>query len=163
MKTDQEEVVRFNKSGRLHPSQRGRVIDPNFWFAVVAFAFGIYVLVRIPGYDVGYGYAYAAVVVLAMAALAAFCVGRLLVVRRGVITTFTGFTHDVGYGKTPLRPYPILLYASKSRGGHPLRRITFNGRTMQIHADVHSKFRPEHENTIYLTPNGKVIVNVIPT
>ncbi|MEU4670932.1 hypothetical protein AB0F91_23835 [Amycolatopsis sp. NPDC023774] len=163
MKADQAEVDRFNRSGRLHPSQWRNVLESNFWFAVIGLAFGVYALVRIPGYQEGYGFMFAVPVIVIMLLLLAFCIRRLLFLRKGTVTTFTGFTHDAALSRPLPTNYPVLLYTVKSQGGNPMHTVVFNGLKRQIHNDVHAKFRPEHENTIYLTPNGKVIVNVIPS
>ncbi|WP_432845824.1 hypothetical protein ACQPXB_34510 [Amycolatopsis sp. CA-161197] len=160
---DQAEVDRFNREGRLHPSQWRNVLEFYFWFAVVLFVAGFYALVRMPGYQQGYGYVFAVPVIVIMLVLLVFCVRRLLFLRKGTITTFTGFTHDAALSRPLPKNYPILLYTIKSQGGNPMHTVAFNGLRRQIDHDVHAKFRPEHENTIYLTPNGKVIVNVIPS
>ncbi|MGW4489468.1 hypothetical protein ACWEOE_37240 [Amycolatopsis sp. NPDC004368] len=157
---DAEEVARVNRSGRLHPSQRWKVLGGPFLLALVCLVFAVIELLRVPGGPSGYVYGGVAIIVIL--AFGAFCVSRLLLLAKGTVTTFTGFTHDVGYGKVPVKPYPILLHASKSRGGNPIHSITFDGRTMHLYGGWYRKFQPEHDNTIVLTPNGKVIVNVIP-
>ncbi|WP_326837632.1 hypothetical protein VSH64_22555 [Amycolatopsis rhabdoformis] len=139
------------------------ILDFNFWGAVVLLALGIWVLVIIPGYSAGWGFILATPVIVIMGLLIWFCVFRLRVLRRGTLTWFTGFTHDVERHRPLPDRYPILLYTEMSQGYNPHYYVRFDGKRFQVYRDMRAKFQAEHENTIYLTPNGKVIVNVIPT
>ncbi|MFI5610438.1 hypothetical protein [Amycolatopsis sp. NPDC051903] len=97
-----------------------------------------------------------------MALLIWFCVFRLLVLRRGTLTWFTGYTHDAERHRPLPDRYPILLYAQMSQGQNPHYYARFNGRTYTVYSDMRAKFQAEQDNTVYLTPNGRTIVNVIP-
>jgi hypothetical protein len=158
---DPAEVARMNLAGRMHPSQRWKVLGGLFWLSVLVFCFAAAELTQID-YAAG-GTGYAVLAGLFMVAALAYCAWRLLVLLKGAVVTFTGFTHDIGYGPKPPTPYPILLHATKSQGGHPLHRMTYDGRNIQIDSRWHAMFRPEHVNTIVLTPNGRTVINVIPS
>ncbi|QRP48389.1 hypothetical protein [Amycolatopsis sp. FDAARGOS 1241] len=160
MKTDPEEVAHVNSSRRLHPSPWGKIL--NFWFAVVLLALGIWVLTIIPGYSQGWGFILAAPVIVIMALLIWFCVFRLHVLRPGTLTWFTGYAHDIDRHRPLPDQYPVLLYTVMSQGNHAHYYVRFNGKRFAIFGDMHAKFRPEQENTIYLAPNGRTIVNVVP-
>jgi hypothetical protein len=164
VKTDHAEVDRFNRDGRLHPSQRWTIINIGFWLVVFMFAIGILALATLPygTTDITVG---AVAIGVGMALCAWYCLYRLSIVRRGIVVTFTGYTHDAEEHR-PLPPaerYPILVYTERSRGNNPYYWARFDGlRRPLLPKGLYARVQPDHDNTIVLIPNRKQIVNVIP-
>lgn len=164
MKADQAEVDRLNREGRLHPTQRWKIIDFGFWLVVFMFVIGVLALATLP-----YGTTAITVAAVAigvgMAACAGYCLYRLTIVWRGKVVTFTGYTHDAEAHR-PLPPpeqFPIVVYSEHIRAGWNYW-VRFDGlRRLMIPGGLHPRVRPDQENTIVLIPNRKQIVNVIPS
>ena len=158
-------VEETNRSGRLHPSQRGKILDGNFWTAAVLAVAGIVGVVMLAGYG-GSASLTTAVLVLVLVAWFAFvCLRRLREVRDGRLVAITGWTHDFGkvHGKVPQRgQYPIYLYTI-------MERIWFTylvAEDRKFRLDdpaLRERIQPERTNTVLLTPRSKLLVNVIPS
>ncbi|WP_328611732.1 hypothetical protein OG943_22310 [Amycolatopsis sp. NBC_00345] len=186
--TADAEVELANRNGRLHPSQRGKILDFNFWVAavlVVAGIVGLVALVVKATGDVGDANqlnevtgktTFSPVVmlipglllmVLALALTGWFafvCRRRLAEVRDGRLVAVTGWTHDLGEvsGKHPAPgQYPIYLYSIMER-----IRFTYllvNGQRYRLDdAKLRNRIRGERTNIVLSTPRTKILVNVLP-
>ncbi len=159
---DQAEVEQANRDGRLHPSQRGKILDFNFWAAAVLVVAGIGVLVIAPR-DLGIGsYLVFMSPVLALVAWFAFVsVRRLGEVRDGRLVAITGWTHDYGEERAAGQ-FPIELRETHNRGvvWHYLHA---GGRTYRVDdRSLWARIQPERNNTVLVTPRSKLLINVIP-
>jgi len=154
-------VEEANRSGRLHPSQRGKVLDGNFWTAAVLAVAGIAAAVFLAGYG-GSAALTTAVPILALVAWFAFvCLRRLAEVRDGRLVAITGWTHDCGKER-PAQEYPIELRETRNRGAvwHYLHA---GGQTYRVDdRALWARIQPERTNTVLMTPRSKLLVNVIP-
>lgn len=158
---EQAEVELANRNGRLHPSQRGKLLDFNFWTAAVLVVAGLVGTVLTSTA----GVATAAVPILALTAWFAFvCVRRLGEVRSGRLVVVTGWTHDFGrvHGKQPERgQYPIYLYEI-------MERTWFTYLVAQEHSfrlddrGLRARIQADRTNAVYLTPRTKLLINVLP-
>jgi hypothetical protein len=158
---EQAEVELANRNGRLHPSQRGKLLDFNFWTAAVLAVAGLVAVVLVAATGAGA----AAVPILALTAWFAFVCGRRLAeARSGRLLVVTGWTHDFGrvHGKRPERgQYPIYLYEIMERmwftylvaGDHSFRLDD---------RELRARIQAERTNAVYLTPRTKLLVNVLP-
>ncbi|WP_329064717.1 hypothetical protein [Amycolatopsis sp. NBC_01480] len=140
--TADAEVDLANRNGRLHPSQRGKILDFNFWAAAVLVVAGIAGLV----------------------ALVVKAVGDVGDANR--LNDVTGWTHDFGEvsGKRPAPgqyPYPIYLYTIYER-----IRFTYlvvNGHSYRLDdADLRNRVQGERTNIVLSTPRTKILINVLP-
>ncbi|VVJ20663.1 Uncharacterised protein [Amycolatopsis camponoti] len=159
--TEQAEVELANRNGRLHPSQRRKLLDFNFWAAVVLVLAGLWTAAL----AITDGVAAALVPILAATAWFAFVCGRRLSeVGSGRLVVITGWTHDFGkvHGKRPERgQYPIYLYTI-------MERIWFTYLVVQDRSfrlddrALRERIQPERTNAVYLTPRTKTLINVLP-
>lgn len=153
-------VEEANRSGRLHPSQRGKVLDGNFWTAAVLAVAGIVGAIVLASSG-GAGLA-TAVPVLALVVWFAFvCLRRLAEVRDGRLVAITGWTHDCGREQAG-QEYPIELRETRNRGAvwHYLHA---GGQTYRVDdRALWARIQPERTNTVLMTPRSKLLVNVIP-
>jgi hypothetical protein len=182
------EVEPANRNGRLHPSQRGKILDFNFWVAAVLVVAGIAglaaLVVKAVG-DVGDANQLNDVtgkttsspvltlipdlllMVLALALTGWFafiCRRRLAEVRDGRLVVVTGWTHD--FGKVSVKPtapgqYPIYLYSVMERV-----RFTYlvvNGHSYRLDdAELRNRVLGERTNIVLSTPRTKILINVLP-
>jgi hypothetical protein len=170
---EQAEVELANKQGRLHPSQRKLVLDLNFWLPALLVAAGIVALVVIPvaalAGTAGTGVSAAGalgpmVPILALVGWFAFVSGRRLAdVRDGRLVAVTGWTHDFGRAR-PDRDYPIMLYTRLSRGANEQYFLKAGGKEFRVYQLMHlrERIQPERNNTVYVTPRSKLLINVLP-
>jgi hypothetical protein len=159
--TGQAEVELANRNGRLHPSQRGKLLDFNFWTAAVLAVAGLVAVVVL----VAAGGAVAAVPILVPAAWFAFvCWRRLAEVRGGRLVVVTGWTHDFGkvHGKRPERGrYPIYLYTIMERVWFTYLVVDDHGYRLDDR-ELRARIQAERTNAVYLTPRTKLLINVLP-
>ncbi|WIX83415.1 hypothetical protein QRX50_22985 [Amycolatopsis carbonis] len=161
MKADQAEVDRFNREGRLHPSQRWSIIDIAFWLVVFMFVIGVLALATLH-----YGATTITVAAVAigvgMAACAWYCLYRLSIVWRGKVVLFSGYTHNAAdhLPRPPPERYPIVVRSGHIRAGWNYW-ADFDSLRRPILRGLHKRVRPDQENTIVLIPNRKQIINVI--
>lgn len=153
-------VEQANQSGQLHPSQRGKVLDGNFWTAAVLSVAGIVsAFVLAPSGGAGLA---TAIPILALAAWFAFvCLRRLAEVRDGRLVAITGWTHDCGRDRAAGQ-FPIELRETRNRGAvwHYLHA---GGQTYRVDdRALWARIQPERTNTVLVTPKSKLLVNVIP-
>jgi hypothetical protein len=186
--TADPDVELANRNGRLHPSQRGKILDLNFWAAAVLVVAGIVGLVALVVKAVGdVGDAnqlneftgkttFSPVVmlipdlllmVLALALTGWFgfvCRRRLAEVRDGRLVVVTGWTHD--FGKVSSKPrapeqYPIYLYSIMER-----IRFTYlvaNGHSYRLDdLKLQDRIQGERTNIVLSTPRTKILINVLP-
>ena len=188
--TADAEVGLANRNGRLHPSQRGKILDFNFWAAtvlVVAGIVGLAFLVVKAVADVGEANQLNEVtgkttfspvlmlvpdlllMVLALALTGWFafvCRRRLAEVRDGRLVVVTGWTHDFGEvsGKRPAPgqyPYPIYLYTIYER--ILFTYLVVNGHSYRLDdADLRNRVQGERTNIVLSTPRTKILINVLP-
>jgi hypothetical protein len=176
MSVEQADVEVANRNGRLHPSQRGKVLDFNFWAAAVLVVAGIVVSVIIPVRSISTGFGTKATLwdvgavlgtvipILALAAWFAFvCWRRLADVREGRLLTITGWTHDFGRQRRT-EDYPIMLYTRLSQGSNEQYFLKAGGKEHRIYAaaKLRERIQADRNNTVYLTPRTKLLINVLP-
>jgi hypothetical protein len=155
------EVELANRNGRLHPSQRGKLLDFNFWTAAVLVVAGL----AAAGFLAAAGGALAAVPILAVVAWFAFVCGRRLAeARAGRLLVVTGWTHDFGrvHGRRPERgQYPICLYTIMERVW--MTYLVVGDRSYRLDdAEFRARIQADRTNAVYLTPRTKLLVNVLP-
>ncbi len=154
-------VEEANRSGRLHPSQRGKVLDGNFWTAAVLAVAGLVGAVLLAGSGSGPGVA-TAVPILALVAWFAFvCLRRFAEVRDGTLVAITGWTHDCGREQVT-HQYPIELRETRNRGAvwHYLHA---DGQAYRVDdRELWARIHPDRTNTVLLTPRTKLLINVLP-
>ncbi|MCR6483269.1 hypothetical protein M8542_10620 [Amycolatopsis sp. OK19-0408] len=155
------DVELANREGRLHPSQRGKLLDGTFWTAAVLVLAGL-VLTSLAIAD---GVAAATVPILLVTAWFAFVCGRRLAeAGSGRLVVVTGWTHDFGkvHGKRP-EPgqYPIYLYTVMDRMWFTY--LVVEGRSFRLDdRELRARIQAERTNAVYLTPRTKLLVNVLP-
>lgn len=157
--TDQAGVELANRNGRLHPAQRGKLLDLNFWVAAVLAVAGLVATVSLAVA----GPAAAAVPLLAITGWFAFvCWRRLADAGSGRLVAVTGWTHDFGTARTT-DEYPIGLHRSpegfKSVETFSLRA---GGRTYPLERHLRARIRPDRVNTVLIAPRTKLLINVLP-
>ncbi len=170
------EVEPANRQGLLHPSQRKMVLDSTFWLAAIVAAAGLVTAVVLPVTTIdtrfGTGLASASVAaalgtaipILALAAWLAFVAWRRLAdVRDGRLVAITGWTHDFGRQR-PDREYPVMLYTRLSKGMNEQYFLKAGGKEFRIYrlTHLHERIQPDRNNTVYVTPRSKLLINVLP-
>jgi hypothetical protein len=156
---DRPEVELANRDGRLHPAQRGALLDLNFWVAAALVVAG---LVATVGLAVA-GAPVAAVPLLAITGWFAFvCWRRLADAFGGRLVAVTGWTHDFDTARLT-DEYPIGLHRSpegfKSLESFSLRA---GGRTYPLERKLRERIQPGRNNTVLVAPRSKLLVNVLP-
>ncbi|WP_086844758.1 hypothetical protein [Amycolatopsis kentuckyensis] len=156
---DRPEVELANRTGRLHPAQRGALLDLNFWVAAVLVAAGLVATVGLAAA----GAAVAAVPLLAITGWFAFvCWRRLADAFGGRLAAVTGWTHDFDSARLT-DEYPIGLHRSpegfKSLESFSLRA---GGRTYPLERKLRERIRPDRVNTVLIAPRSKLLINVLP-
>jgi hypothetical protein len=161
---DQAGVEPANRAGRLHPAQRGRLLDLNFWVAAVLVVAGLVTAVSVALVAETAGEVLGTVVpLLAITGWFAFVCGRRLAdVGAGRLVAVTGWTHDFDSARTT-DEYPIGLHRSpggfKSVETFSLRA---GGRTYPLERKLRERIRPDRVNTVLITPRSKLLINVLP-
>ncbi|MEV7037924.1 hypothetical protein [Amycolatopsis sp. NPDC051061] len=161
---EQAEVELANRTGRLHPSQRGKLLDLNFWvaavlaLAVLVAAVGIGLVAETAGEVLG-----TVVPLLAIAGWFAYvCWRRLADAGSGRLVAITGWTHDFDSARTT-DEYPIGLHRSpegfKSLESFSLRA---GGRTYPVERKLRERIRPDRVNTVLIAPRSRLLINVLP-
>ena len=182
---DEPDVELANRNGRLHPTQRGKVLDGNFWVPALLVVAGIASLVFLPIKAIAdakeassihnefpsvSGSSTAGTVlptlglmvpIVALVAWFAFvCWRRLSEVRDGHLVEITGWTHDYGRNR-PTGQYPIELHTAFHRGRQYY--LTAYGRTYVLtDRKLRERIQPERNNAVLITPRSKILINVIP-
>jgi hypothetical protein len=162
--TEQAEVELANRTGRLHPAQRGTLLDLNFWAAAVLALAGLVaaVLLALVAGTAGEVLGTVVPILAAVAWFAYVCRRRLADVGEGRLVAVTGWTHDFGTARLT-DEYPIGLHHSpagfKSVETFSLRA---GGRTYPLERKLRERIRPDRVNTVLLTPRSKLLVNVLP-
>ncbi|WP_372666709.1 hypothetical protein [Amycolatopsis kentuckyensis] len=162
--SDRPEVELANRTGRLHPSQRGKLLDLTFWFAAVAglaalvATVGIALVAETAGEVLG-----TVVPLLAITGWFAFvCWRRLADAFGGQLAAVTGWTHDFDSARLT-DEYPIGLHRSpegfKSLESFSLRA---GGRTYPLERKLRERIRPDRVNTVLIAPRSKLLINVLP-
>jgi hypothetical protein len=161
---DQFEVDRTNFAGRLHPSQRGKVLN-NLWIGVFMVAAGVVILAIAPKDSGAIFFVYMLPVIVMLAFGVVMCVRRLLDVSQGKLVPFTGWTHDGGArrGRKDMPQYPIVRYTSLTRGGNTLYNVRVGDRGFGVKKELYARIQPERNNTAFLSPRTKQLINVAPT
>jgi hypothetical protein len=179
---DQDEVIRANLSGRVHPSQRWAVLGSDFWLSLVVLlaCVGVVVYAWKDNHDINVmsehnefikpvsflnDLPYLIPVFLVIAWFLRVCIRRIVELVRGQLVVIGGFTHDVGdRRKTASLPQcPLVLYTNYSRGNNPYYAVMVGGKGHALDRDMRAKIRPEHNNTAFLTPITKRLINVAPS
>ncbi|MFG1647310.1 hypothetical protein ACGFMK_44120 [Amycolatopsis sp. NPDC049252] len=161
---EQAEVELANRNGQLHPAQRGKLLDLNFWAAAVLAVAGLVVAVLIATVADTAGEVLGTVVpILALTAWFAYvCWRRLADAGGGRLLAVTGWTHDFDTARLT-DEYPIGLHHSpagfKSVETFSLRA---GGRTYPLERKLRERIQPDRTNTVYTTPRSKILINVLP-
>ena len=171
---EQAEVELANRNGRLHRSQRGLVLDFNFWVAAILVVAGIVALVVIPATTITTGdggkLAGAGVLaslgpmvpILALVLWFAYVCRKRLADVRGPLVAISGWTHDFGRERATDQ-YPIGLHGSpsgyKTAESHSVRA---GGRTYVLERRFWGRIEGERTNTVYVTSRSHILVNVVP-
>jgi hypothetical protein len=186
---EQAEVELANRNGRLHPSQRGKILDANFWVPAVLVVAGIVGLVALPikaivdarelsGFRSAFPKASASstagtvlptialmIPLLAVVAWFAFvCWRRLSEVRDGRLVMVTGWTHDFGkvHGKAPAKgQYPIYLYTIMQRIWFTYL-VVYDREYRLDDRKLRERIQGERNNIVLTTPRSKILINVLP-
>ncbi|GLY39437.1 hypothetical protein Amsp01_054610 [Amycolatopsis sp. NBRC 101858] len=160
---EQAEVELANRHGRLHPSQRGKLLDLNFWVAAVLVVAGLVVAVLLAAVAETAAEVLGTLVpILAITAWFAFvCRRRLADVRSGQLVATTGWTHDFGRQR-PEGDYPIALSTRLSQGYNEHFYLKAGGRTYPLERKLRERIRPEQVNTVLIAPRSKLLINVLP-
>jgi len=182
---DEPGVELANRNGRLHPTQRGKVLDGNFWVPALLVVAGIASLVYLPikavadakeASSIHNEFPSASVggttgtvlptlgLMVPIAALVAWfafvCWRRLSEVRDGRLVEITGWTHDFGRNR-PTGQYPIELHTAFHRGRQYY--LTANRRTYVLtDRKLRERIQAERNNTVFLTPRTRLLINVLP-
>jgi len=161
---DQFEVDRANFAGRLHPSQRGKVLD-NLWIGVFLVVAGVVILAIAPKDSGAMFFAYMLPVIVMLGFGLWMSVRRLLDVSQGKLVPFTGWTQDGGVhrGRQGPQEYPIVVYTSLSRGANTVYNVRVGGQVFRIKKELYTRIQPGRNNTAFLTPHTKQLINVAPT
>jgi hypothetical protein len=163
---NQDEVDRANFAGRLHPSQRGKVLDGAFWAGAFLIVAAVGVLAIAPKGAGAVFFVYLSPVILLLAFGLWLCARRLLDLFQGKLVLFTGWTHDDGrhVGRQHTAQYPIVVYTTRSNGGTTHYNVRVGDRTFgMIDKKLNSRIQAERNNTVFMTPRTKQLVNVAPT
>ena len=161
---DRPEVELANRNGRLHPAQRGALLDLNFWVAAALVIAGLVVTVSLALVAETAGEVLGTVVpLLAITGWFAFvCWRRLADAFGGRLVAVTGWTHDFDSARLT-DEYPIGLHRSpegfKSLESFSLRA---GGRTYPLERQLRGRIRPDRNNTVLITPRSKLLINVLP-
>jgi hypothetical protein len=161
---DRPEVELANRNGRLHPAQRGALLDLNFWVAAALVLAGLVVTVTLATVAETAGAVLGTVVpLLAITGWFAFvCWRRLADAFGGRLVAVTGWTHDFDTGRLT-DEYPIGLHRSpegfKSLESFSLRA---GGRTYPLERKLRERIQPGRTNTVLVAPRSKLLVNVLP-
>jgi hypothetical protein len=162
--SDRPDVEPANRNGRLHPTQRGALLDLNFWVAAALVIAGLVVTVSLATAAETAGEVLGTVVpLLAITGWFAFvCRRRLADAFGGRLTVVTGWTHDFDSARLT-DEYPIGLHRSppgfKSLESFSLRA---GGRTYPLERKLRERIRPDRVNTVLIAPRSKVLINVLP-
>jgi hypothetical protein len=158
-------VDRANFAGRLHPSQRGKVLN-NLWLGLFLVVAGVFVLAIAP-HGLGASFVlYMSPVILMLAFGLWMCIGRFLELFQGKLVAFTGWAHDDGLhrGRQPMPEYPIVRYTTRTNGGTIQYNLRVGDRGFSmIDRELYARIQPERNNTAFLTPRTKRLINVAPT
>ncbi|GHG00519.1 MULTISPECIES: hypothetical protein [Amycolatopsis] len=161
---DRPEVELANRNGRLHPAQRGALLDLTFWLTAAVVIAGLVVTVSLALVATTAGEVLGTVVpLLAITGWFAFvCWRRLADAFGGRLAVVTGWTHDFGTARLT-DEYPIGLHRSpegfKSLESFSLRA---GGRTYPLERKLRERIRPDRVNTVLIAPRSKVLINVLP-
>ncbi|MET8845885.1 hypothetical protein [Amycolatopsis sp. NPDC004625] len=161
---DRPEVELANRNGRLHPAQRGALLDLTFRLTAAVAVAGLGVTVSLALVAETAGEVLGTVVpLLAITGWFAFvCWRRLADAFGGRLTAVTGWTHDFDTARLT-DEYPIGLHRSpegfKSLESFSLRA---GGRTYPLERRLRERIRPDRANTVLIAPRSKVLVNVLP-
>ncbi|WP_329044347.1 hypothetical protein OG738_24430 [Amycolatopsis sp. NBC_01488] len=161
---EQAEVELANRGGRLHPAQRGKLLDLTFWFAAVVGLAALVATVGIATVAATAGEVLGTVVpLLAITGWFAFvCWRRLADAFDGRLVAVTGWTHDFDRERLTDQ-YPIGLHRSpegyKSVETFSLRA---GGRTYPLERKLRERIRPDRVNTVLIAPRTKLLINVLP-
>jgi hypothetical protein len=162
--SDRPEVELANRSGRLHPEQRGALLGLTFWMTAAVVIAGIVVTVSLALVAETAGEVLGTVVpLLAITGWFAFvCWRRLADAFGGRLVAVTGWTHDFDSARLT-DEYPIGLHRSpegfKSLESFSLRA---GGRTYPLERKLRERIRPDRVNTVLIAPRSKVLINVLP-
>ncbi len=161
---EQAEVELANRNGQLHPAQRGKLLDLNFWAAAVVAVAGVVVAVLIATVADTAGEVLGTVVpILALTAWFAYiCWRRLADVSGGRLLSVTGWTHDFDTARLT-DEYPIGLHHSPA-GFKSIETFSLRagGRTYPLERKLRERIRPDRVNTVLVTPRSKLLINVLP-
>ncbi|GAB3163533.1 hypothetical protein GCM10027258_84020 [Amycolatopsis stemonae] len=160
---EQAEVELANRHGRLHPSQRGKLLDFTFWVAAVLVVAGLVVAVLVSAAAETAAEVLGTLVpILAITAWFAFvCWRRLADVRSGQLVATTGWTHDFGRQR-PGDDHPIALSTRLSQGYNEHYYLKTGGRTYPLERKLRERIRPDRVNTVLIAPRSKLLINVLP-
>jgi hypothetical protein len=161
---EQAEVELANRNGRLHPAQRGKLLDLTFWAAAVVAIAGLVVAVLIALAADTAGEVLGTVVpILALTAWFAYvCWRRLADVGGGRLLAVTGWTHDFDTARLT-DEYPIGLRHSPA-GFKSIETFSLRagGRTYPLERKLRERIRPDQVNTVLIAPRTKLLINVLP-
>jgi hypothetical protein len=163
------EVNAANLAGRVHPSQRGQVLDGVFWISLVVGILMAALVIILPlatgilsGPNAGESYAALPFGVLLAVACLGLCWRRYRDLHRP-LTVISGWTHDFGNGRLT-DEYPIgMRFQPQAYKSVERREVRAGGRTYQLTPQMWALLHADRNNTLCLLPRTKVLVNVIPS
>ena len=169
VEADPREVAAANLSGRLHPSQRGEVLDTMFWITLATVAVFVVLGVVLPlttgilsGPKAGQTWVAAPFWLALVAGGAALCVRRYRALRDPVVV-ITGWTHDFESNVPPAQPYVIAKGLEKDRyGNKSIRKIGAGGKEYWVSRDTYAQIQAGRNNTICVLPRVTKLVNAFP-
>jgi hypothetical protein len=163
------EVAAANLAGRLHPSQRGLLLDLAFRVALVVGIAMAALAIVLPlttdifsGAKSGQSIAAIPFVILVAVVCLVFCWRRYRDLSRPLIL-ITGWTHHFGRANCT-DEYPIgLRYEPGGITYGERREMRAGGKTYLPTEEMWALIQPNRNNTVCLLPRSKVLVNVIPS
>jgi hypothetical protein len=169
MMADDAEVELANRNGRLHPSQRGEVLDWYFWISLVVGILMAALVIILPlatdilsGANAGETYAALPFGVLLAVACLGLCWRRYRDLNRP-LTVISGWTHDFGNARLT-DEYPIgMRFQPQAYKTVERREVRAGGKTYQLTTQMWARLQSDRNNTLCVLPRTKVLVNVIPS
>ncbi|WP_328611731.1 hypothetical protein OG943_22305 [Amycolatopsis sp. NBC_00345] len=163
------EVAAANLAGRLHPSQRGKVLDVVFWTLLIVGVAMVLLAVILPlttdvfsGAKSGQSLAAMPFVVLLAVLCLFLCWRRYRDLHRPLIL-ITGWTHDFGKASCT-DEYPIgMRFESQGIMTAERRELRAGGKTYLPTREMWALIQPNRNNTLCILPRSKLLVNVIPS
>ncbi|WP_037362459.1 hypothetical protein [Amycolatopsis orientalis] len=169
VEADPREVAAANLSGRLHPSQRGEILDIMFWIMLGIVVVFVALAVVLPlttgmlsGPNAGQSWAAAPFWLALIVAGVVLCARRYRALSDPVVV-ITGWTHDFDSEKPPDRPYVIAKGLDKDRYGNKTnRKIAVGGKQYWVSRAMYAQIQGDRNNTVCVVPRATKLLNAFP-